>query len=119
MPTPAVAFHTPGEHHSPGRASTRSVPRSGRGSVRLWDRKVVAQPWKPLPRRVTTLRAMTEEWFELGADDVHVAREREKARALRKTAWWQRRGGRGVPGYGGKSVPPPAPRPGHSVPGAL
>jgi len=45
-----------------------------------------------------------EEWFSLEADPVHVAREREKARALRKTAWWQRRVQRGVCAYCGRSV---------------
>src|SRR5437870_11164952 len=59
---------------------------------------------------------MTEEWFELGADDVHLAREREKARALRKTAWWQRRVQRGVCGYYGRSVPPRSLTMDHVVP---
>ncbi len=49
---------------------------------------------------------MTEEWFEIDADPAHVAREREKARALRKTAWWRRRVQRGVCAFCGKSVPP-------------
>ena len=48
---------------------------------------------------------MTEEWFELDADPAHVAREREKARALRKTAWWQRRVQRGLCAWCGKKVP--------------
>lgn len=42
---------------------------------------------------------MTEHWFELSPDPAHVAREREKARALRKSAWWQRRVQRGVCAY--------------------
>jgi 5-methylcytosine-specific restriction endonuclease McrA len=49
---------------------------------------------------------MKEEWFELEADPAHVAREREKARALRKTAWWQRRIQRGICAYCGRSVAP-------------
>ncbi len=49
---------------------------------------------------------MTEEWFELAVDPAQVAREREKARTLRKTAWWQRRVQRGVCAYCGKAVPP-------------
>lgn len=49
---------------------------------------------------------MPEEWFELDADPAHVAREREKARALRKTAWWRRRVQRGVCAWCGKTVPP-------------
>ena len=35
----------------------------------------------------------------LDADPTHVAREREKARELRKTAWWQRRVQKGVCAY--------------------
>jgi 5-methylcytosine-specific restriction protein A len=49
---------------------------------------------------------MPEEWFELDADEAHVARERERARALRKTAWWQRRVQRGACAYCGRKVPP-------------
>lgn len=45
-----------------------------------------------------------EEWFTLEADPAHVAREREKARALRKTAWWQRRIQKGVCAYCGRTV---------------
>ncbi len=45
-------------------------------------------------------------WFDLQADPAHVAREREKARALRKSAWWQRRLARGLCAYCGRPVPP-------------
>ena len=45
-----------------------------------------------------------EDWFSLQADPAHVAREREKARALRRSAWWQRRIQRGVCAYCGVSV---------------
>jgi 5-methylcytosine-specific restriction endonuclease McrA len=47
-----------------------------------------------------------ENWFDLDVDPAHVAREREKARALRKSAWWQRRVQRGVCAYCGKPTPP-------------
>ena len=30
-----------------------------------------------------------EDWLDLNPDPVHVKREREKARALRKTDWWK------------------------------
>ena len=30
-----------------------------------------------------------EEWLDINADAAHVKREREKARALRKTDWWR------------------------------
>lgn len=46
-----------------------------------------------------------EEWFQLDADPAHVAREREKARELRKTAWWQRRIQKGVCAYCEKPAP--------------
>jgi 5-methylcytosine-specific restriction endonuclease McrA len=49
---------------------------------------------------------MKEEWFELEGDPARVAREREKARALRKSAWWQRRLQKGVCAYCGRSVSP-------------
>ena len=49
---------------------------------------------------------MDEPWFAVDADPAHVAREREKARALRKTAWWRRRVQKGVCAYCGKPVPP-------------
>ena len=45
-----------------------------------------------------------DEWVSFEADPVHVAREREKARELRKSAWWQRRIQRGVCAYCGKAV---------------
>jgi 5-methylcytosine-specific restriction endonuclease McrA len=59
---------------------------------------------------------MTEEWFELDADPSQVAREREKARLLRKTAWWRRRVQRGTCAYCGERVPPSALTMDHVVP---
>jgi len=49
---------------------------------------------------------MAEEWFELDVDPAHVARERAKARELRKTAWWRRRVQRGICAWCGRKVPP-------------
>ena len=50
---------------------------------------------------------MTERgWIPFEADDAHVRREREKARALRQTAWWRTQIARGVCHYCGKTVPP-------------
>ena len=46
-----------------------------------------------------------KDWVEVEADTDHVRREREKARALRKSAWWQRRIQRGVCAYCGKTFP--------------
>ena len=45
-----------------------------------------------------------DDCVEIQTDPAHVAREREKARALRKTAWWQRRIQRGVCAYCGSAV---------------
>jgi len=40
-------------------------------------------------------------WVDVVADPAHVRREREKARQLRASAWWQRRISRGVCAYCG------------------
>ena len=45
-----------------------------------------------------------DDWVEIQADPEHVAREREKARKLRKSAWWQRRVQRGVCAYCAREV---------------
>jgi 5-methylcytosine-specific restriction endonuclease McrA len=45
-----------------------------------------------------------DEWVELDVDPAHMARERERARKLRKSAWWQRRVQKGVCAYCGRSV---------------
>jgi 5-methylcytosine-specific restriction endonuclease McrA len=44
------------------------------------------------------------EWVDIRKDDRHVAREREKARALRKSAWWQQQVQPGVCHYCGRKV---------------
>lgn len=44
------------------------------------------------------------EWIDIRKDGQHVAREREKARALRKTAWWRQQVQAGVCHYCGKRV---------------
>jgi len=46
---------------------------------------------------------MDETWVEFEADAEHVGREREKARALRETAWWKRRIERGICAYCGRA----------------
>jgi 5-methylcytosine-specific restriction endonuclease McrA len=45
-----------------------------------------------------------DDWFDLQQDPAHAAREREKARALRKSAWWQRRVQPGLCAYCEKKV---------------
>jgi 5-methylcytosine-specific restriction endonuclease McrA len=47
-----------------------------------------------------------DEWLYLEADPAHLAREREKARQLRKSAWWQRRVQKGLCAYCGRAVAP-------------
>ena len=47
-----------------------------------------------------------EDWFHLDVDPAQAAREREKARALRKTAWWQRRVQKGLCAYCDQRFPP-------------
>ncbi len=44
------------------------------------------------------------DWIDIQRDEKHVARERERARALRKTAWWQQQVDAGVCHYCGKKV---------------
>ena len=45
-----------------------------------------------------------DEWIDIQADPVHVRREREKARALRKTPWWRSELQKGVCHYCGEKV---------------
>lgn len=56
------------------------------------------------------------EWIDIRKDEQHVAREREKARALRKSAWWQQQLQAGVCHYCGKRVGPEALTMDHVVP---
>ena len=44
------------------------------------------------------------DWIDIQADLVHVKREREKARALRKTDWWRAQLQKGVCHYCGRNV---------------
>ena len=44
------------------------------------------------------------DWIDIQADPVHVKREREKARALRKTDWWRAQLQKGVCHYCGRVV---------------
>ena len=45
-----------------------------------------------------------DDWIDIQADPVHVRREREKARALRKTPWWRSELQKGVCHYCGEKV---------------
>lgn len=44
------------------------------------------------------------EWVDIRKDEQHVAREREKARVLRKSVWWQQQVQTGVCHYCGTRV---------------
>ena len=57
-----------------------------------------------------------DDWVLVDADPLHVKREREKARELRKSAWWQRRIQKGLCAYCGKQFPPAALTLDHVVP---
>jgi 5-methylcytosine-specific restriction endonuclease McrA len=46
-----------------------------------------------------------DDWVQVDADPEHVRREREKARELRKSGWWQRRLQRGLCAYCGQTFP--------------
>lgn len=46
------------------------------------------------------------DWIDIQADRQHIAREKEKARALRRTAWWQKRVAAGICHYCGRRRPP-------------
>ena len=45
-----------------------------------------------------------EDWIDIQADSAHVKREREKARALRKTDWWRAKIAAGVCHYCQRNV---------------
>ena len=49
---------------------------------------------------------MPDDWIDIQKDDVHVARERVKARELRKSAWWRSLLDRGICHYCGRKFPP-------------
>ena len=44
-----------------------------------------------------------DDWIEIKKDDKHIAREKKKARELRKSQWWQQQLQKGVCHYCGKS----------------
>jgi len=47
-----------------------------------------------------------EDWFDMRVDPAQIARERAKARELRRTNWWQAQIQKGVCHYCGKKFPP-------------
>ena len=47
-----------------------------------------------------------DDWIDIQKDDAHVARERTRARELRKSDWWRAQLARGICHYCGKKFPP-------------
>lgn len=49
---------------------------------------------------------MDEDWIDIKKDPAHVKREREKAKALRKSDWWKQQLAQGACHYCGGTFPP-------------
>ncbi len=47
---------------------------------------------------------MDDEWVDIRKDEAHVAREREKARGLKRSRWWRNECAKGVCHYCGAHV---------------
>jgi 5-methylcytosine-specific restriction endonuclease McrA len=47
---------------------------------------------------------MMDDFFSFGVDDAFIRAERQKARALRKTRWWQQKTSTGICHYCGRRV---------------
>lgn len=71
---------------------------------------------------------MSDDWYEITVDKKHIAKEREKARKLKKSQWWLDRLNQGLCHYCGKKFPPdeltmdhivPVARGGTSTPGNI
>ena len=69
-----------------------------------------------------------EDWFDMRVDPAQIAKERSKARELRRTNWWQAQIQKGVCHYCGRKFPPseltmdhivPLSRGGHSTKGNI
>lgn len=46
-----------------------------------------------------------DDWIDIKKDEKHIARERQKAKDLRKTNWWQEQLERGICHYCGEKFP--------------
>ena len=47
-----------------------------------------------------------EDWLDIRRDEKHIAREREKARGLRRSSWWKNELAKGICHYCGGHFPP-------------
>ncbi|RME00913.1 MAG: HNH endonuclease [Deltaproteobacteria bacterium] len=56
------------------------------------------------------------DWIPIEKDERHIARERAKAQALKRSQWWQRKRQRGICHYCGEHFPPAALTMDHIVP---
>ncbi len=56
------------------------------------------------------------DWIDIKKDPQHIAREKQKARALRKTRWWKEQIAAGKCHFCGKIFPPEALTMDHIVP---
>ena len=48
----------------------------------------------------------SDDWIDIRKDNAHIARERAKARELKKSAWWQALLQKGICHYCGRKFPP-------------
>lgn len=48
----------------------------------------------------------SDDWIDIRKDESHIARERAKARELKKSAWWQALLQKGICHYCGRKFPP-------------
>ncbi len=55
-------------------------------------------------------------WIPIEKNETHVKKEREKARALRDSAWWKQQLAKGICHYCGKTFPPESLTLDHVVP---
>ncbi len=49
---------------------------------------------------------LMDDWIDIKKDEKHIARERQKAKELRKTKWWQEQLDRGICHYCGEKFAP-------------
>lgn len=53
-----------------------------------------------------TEQEIVDEWIDIKKDPKHVARERARARELRKSEWWKQEMAKGICHYCGQQFPP-------------
>ncbi len=53
-----------------------------------------------------SMQMASDDWIDIRRDDSHIARERKKARELKKSAWWNALLQKGICHYCGQKFPP-------------